>query len=116
MTRRVRKKYIVCIIVVIIVMLLFLGIELKPVQICHSTIFTTPGQTEIKMYVLMNTFLSVDEETLAKEIISEEQQVNGVRENPIYTLKLYRTLIHYRQDFEYDTLVCDENGVIICGE
>lgn len=114
MKRRVRKRYAVCIIVVVILILLFLGIELQPVKICHSSIFTTPGQTEIRMHVVMNTLLPVDEEILAKEIIFEEQQVNGIRENPIYTLKLYRTLIHYRQDLTYSTLICDENGAIVC--
>lgn len=95
------------------IILLFFSIEMRPVQIYNSLIFTTPGNTEIKLNILMNTLLPVDEEKLIKEIICEEQMINGVRENPVYKVNLYRTLIHYRNNREYDSLTCDENGVII---
>lgn len=64
----------------------------------------------------MNTLFPVDEAKLVKNVVFEEQQVNGVRENPVYTLKLYRSLIHYRNNWEYDSFICDENGAIICDE
>lgn len=97
-----------------IFIILYFSLELRPVRICSSSIFTTPENTEIKINVLVNTLLPMDEEDLIKEIICEEQKINGVRENPIYKVNLYRTWIHYQNGREYDSLNCDENGVIIC--
>ena len=112
----INKKCKLKIIIVIVGMgiFLFLNTEVRPVQIYSSSIFTTPGNTEIKINVLMNTWLPIDTEERIKEIISEEQEINGRRENPIYTLKMYRSLFHYRNDWEYTSITCDENGVKIC--
>lgn len=82
---------------------------MKPVQIYHSSIFTTSENTEIRMCVLMNTMLPVNEEKLIKEIIYDEQKINGVRKNPVYTLIMYRSIIHYRNDWQYDSFTCDGN-------
>lgn len=98
----------------ILIILLFFIVEILPPRIQYSSIFTTPGSTEIRLYVLMNTLLLVDEESLMRNIISEEQKINGMKDNSIYKLKLYRTRIHYLNDLEYDFLICDENGSIIC--
>lgn len=114
MAIRSKKGNVIKIFGIIIFTLFFLNIEMKPVQTCHSSIFTTPGNTEIKLSVLMNTLLPVDTEKMVKEIIIEEQQLNGERENPVYDLKLYRSLFHYRNNWEHVSLTCDENGAIIC--
>lgn len=114
MTIRSRKKDFIKVIGIVIVIVLFLNIEMRPVQVRHSSIFTSPGNTEINLSVLMNTLLRVDEEKMVKDIIFKEQQLNGVRDNSVYTLKLYRSAIHYRNDWEYTSLTCDENGLIIC--
>ena len=86
-----KKKHIIRNIAITLVVLLFLNIEMRPVQICHSSIFTTSENTEIKVHVLMNTLLPVDEEIMAKNIILEEQKINGMRNNPVYTVILYRS-------------------------
>ena len=109
-----KGKYKVISVIAGIVILLFLNIEVRPVQIYSSSIFTTPENTEIKINVLMNTLLPIDVENQAKEIISEEQKINGMRENSVYTLKMYRSLFHYRNDWKYTSITCDENGAIIC--
>lgn len=96
------------------IILLFFSIEIRPVRIYNSLIFTTPGNTEIKLNILMNTLLPFDEEKMIKEIICEEQMINGVRENPVYEVNLYRSLIHYRNNWKYNSWICDESGVTIC--
>ena len=100
--------------VMIAILLFAVSIEIRPVQICHTSIFTTSENSEIKVCVLMNTFFPVDEEELAKEIILEEQQINGLRDNPVYILKMYRSMIHYRNDWKYSSFTYDENGAVIC--
>jgi len=114
MENKRKRKHKVTGIIAGILIILYLSLELRPVQIYSSSIFTTPGNTEIKINVLMNTLLPLGEENLIKEIISEEQKINGMRENPIYKVNLYRTRIHYQNGRKYDSLTCDENGVIIC--
>lgn len=114
MAIRNRKKDLIKFIGIVVVIGLFLNIEMRPVQVRHSSIFTTPDNTEINLSVLMNTLLMVDEEKIVKEIIFKEQQLNGVRENSVYTLKLYRSAIHYQNAWEYSSLTCDDKGTIIC--
>ena len=116
MANKAKIRYKVICAIAGIIILLFLNTEMRSAQIYNSSIFTTPGNTEIKISVLMNTLLPVDEEKLVKRVISEEQKINGVRENPVYIVKLYRSLIHYRNGWEYDFLFCDETGAIICSD
>lgn len=116
MANKVKKKYKTICVVAGIIVLLFLNIEMRPARIHNSSIFTTPGNTEIKLNILMNTMLPVDEENLVKRLINEEQMINGVRENAIYTIKLYRSRIHYRNGWEYDFVSCDETGATICSD
>lgn len=109
-----KKMFHVLVIVVVFFAALILFVEIQPVSVASSSIFTTPGQTEIRMYVQMNTLLDVNEEKMTKEVITEHQMINGIQENTVYTLKLYRTAFHYKRNWEYDTIICDENGAIIC--
>lgn len=107
------KKNIVVSVFVLVVVILFLSIEIRSPYIGYSSIFTTPGKTQIQMHVFMNTLLPVSEESMIKEIIMNEQKVNGIRENPTYEVKLYRTEFHYKNNLEYKTILCDENGEIL---
>ncbi len=100
-------------VVAAMIFLLFLCVEMKPPEIHSSQIFSTSEQTEITLHVLTNTFLDVDEDELAAEIVAMDQSVNGVRENSVYRLYLYRTRVHLRRSWEYDMLNCDKNGAII---
>lgn len=92
---------------------LFLCEEVKPATIASSTIYTTANQTEVKMYVIANTLLPINQEKIIEHIISEHRKINGKRENENYIAVLYRTRFHYRKNLEYTTLFCDSNGEII---
>lgn len=83
-------------------------------SIYSSTIYQSSDSAEIHLNILLNTFGGCDEEELSKEIIAEYQKINGVKKNVRYMFTLYRTLFHYRRNWKYDTIVCDENGAIIC--
>ena len=114
MGNKLRRRCIAFCVIAGAAILIFLNIEIRPAEICCSSIFTTYENTEINLVVLMNTLCPVDEQKLAQKIIFEEQQVNGKRNNSVYTLSLYRSIVHYRNDWEYDSFICDENGAIIC--
>lgn len=98
------------------VITIFLSIEASSYSIVSSSVFSMTEHTEIKLFVLLNSMTHIDEEKLAGEIVTEHQAVNGFTNNTHYILKLYRTLFHYRKNWEYDTIICDENGVIVCCE
>lgn len=102
-----KKKHVLKYVFIILSVLIFLSIEVRPVQVHSSSIFTTQQNTEIKMHVLMNTWFPVDEETMVRKIILEEQKINGYRNNPLYTVSLYRSFLHYQNGWEYKTLICD---------
>jgi len=110
-----RKKGMFLLLISLLLLLIFLFIEVKPATVASSTIYTTAGQAEVKMYVIANTLLQINHEKLAEEIISEYWKINGKRENESYTLVFYRTMIHYKENLEYDTVFCDNNGEIING-
>ena len=98
----------------IVIFLVFICIEMCPFSIVYSSVFTTSEQTELHLYVQMNTFLGVNEDVMAEKIIEEHQRINQTDGKIFYTLHLYRTGMHYRWNCEYDTIKCDENGAIIC--
>jgi len=116
MIMKIKKKSAASIIGMIIVGLLFATVEIRPEKIHYSTVFTTADTTEVTLHIVLNTFLPVNKEAISKEIIETVQQVNGVKEHSVYTLVLYRTFAHYRKDWKYDTLFCDERGATICCE
>lgn len=100
--------------ILILILLVFLYIEMHPISIAYSSVFTTSEQTEVHLYVQMNTFLGVNKDVMAEKIIEEHQSINQTESKVFYTLHLYRTAVHYKWDCKYDTINCDENGAIIC--
>ena len=50
----------------IILIILFLSVETRPYEIVSSTVFSTPSLTEIRLCVIMNTFLPVIQKKLLK--------------------------------------------------
>ena len=107
MVRGSRKKHILRNVIIILIIFLFLSIEMRPLEVHSSSIFITQQNTEIKMHVLMNTWFPVDEETMVRKIILEEQKINGFKNNSLYTVSLYRSFLHYQNGWEYKTLICD---------
>ena len=98
---------------VLLMIIMLIYVEMRPVSIASSTVFTTEEQTEITMYVVLNTLNKIDKDKLVQDVISEHRKINGKRKNEVYTLVLYRTDVHYRKNWEYDTVNCDENGMVI---
>ena len=94
--------------------LVFVSVEGKNPSVVYSSVFTTSEQTEIHLYVQMNTIFKIDENGVAREIVAEHQMLNQTEGKVSYTLHLYRTAVHYEWNCEYDTINCDENGAIIC--
>lgn len=113
MKRRIKALFVTLLLTVITV---FLSIEMRPYSVISSTVYTNSQQTEVQFYVQMNTFLDIDTENLSKKIILEHQKVNGKRQQMTYAIHLYRTKWHYMKNWEYDTIICEENGAIICCE
>ena len=48
-----------------------------------------------------------------RKILLEEQNINGVRYNSLYTVVLYRSLLHYQNGWEYKTLICDSDFSVL---
>ena len=111
-----KKRLLVFLTVVLIVITLFLYTESRPPFVISSMVYQTSDEVEIQMNVIINTFFGVKEETVAEEIIAKHKEINGFTKTTQYTLSLYRTLFHYRRNWEYDMLICDRNGAIICCE
>lgn len=107
------KKIKIIVICIMLIIAFMLPIELLPYGVHHSVIFTSGDQTEIKLCVLANTFFIVDEEDLAEKVVQSHVSINGTRPNTTYELEIYRTNIHYKQNWKYDTIFCDENGNIL---
>ena len=106
-------KRMIAVFVVILVLSGLLLVECKPYEIVYSSVFTTSKETEICLYVIVNSFLPVDSEVLAQQIIEKHRTLNGVRKNETYELKLYRTNWHRKRSRTYDTLFCNHDGKII---
>ena len=114
----------------VLVVLLYLA--LAPVKIMSSSVFTSPGLTEIRLYVVTNSLLPAGDienaentgnarnagnagnaETLARQIVREHQKQNGPRADGVYELRLYRTEVHYILHKEYAYLFCDASGNLL---
>lgn len=110
-----KKKIAITIIISIMVIAaaLFFSVENKSYKVHHSTIFSAANLTEIHLCIIMNSLLPVDTDELAKEVVCANVKLNGPRPNAVYELELYRTNTHYKLNWEYDTVLCDENGKII---
>ena len=113
-TRMKSKISVFFLVVLLIVITIFIHIEIQPHAVISSSVYQDSEQTEIHLYVLANTFFCVDKNKVSEEIICGHQKINGIQNNTVYTLRLYRTLFHYRRNWEYDTIICDEKGAIIC--
>ena len=114
------------------VLAVFLYLALAPVKIMSSSVFTSPGLTEIRLYVVTNSLLPAGDienagntgnaentgnagnaETLARQIVREHQKQNGPRADGVYELRLYRTEVHYILHREYAYLFCDASGNLL---
>ena len=114
------------------VLAVLLYLALAPVKIMSSSVFTSPGLTEIRLYVVTNSLLPVGDienagntgnarnagnagnaETLARQIVREHQKQNGPRADGVYELRLYRTEVHYILHKEYAYLFCDASGNLL---
>lgn len=108
-----RKHLLLFLILVTIIFILFIWEERKDYEVLHSTVISSANLTETKLTIVIHSFLPVNEEKLADEIVSQHQRLNGEHTNPYYKLELYRTDIHYRLHILYDTLLCNRNGQIV---
>lgn len=114
------------------VLAVLLYLALAPVKIMSSSVFTSPGLTEIRLYVVTNSLLPAGDienagnagnaentgnagnaETLAHQIVREHQKQNGPRADGVYELRLYRTEVHYILHKEYAYLFCDASGNLL---
>lgn len=114
------------------VLAVLLYLALAPVKIMSSSVFTSPGLTEIRLYVVTNSLLPAGDienagnagnaentgnagnaETLARQIVREHQKQNGLRADGVYELRLYRTEVHYILHKEYAYLFCDASGNLL---
>ena len=117
------------------VLAVLLYLALAPVKIMSSSVFTSPGLTEIRLYVVTNSLLPVGDienaentgnagnagtvgstgnaEVLARQIVREHQKQNGPRGDGVYELRLYRTEVHYILHREYAYLFCDASGNLL---
>ena len=114
MRRAMKRKLIVLIIIAMLAVFLYL--ECRPCEIFYSSVFTTSEETEICLYVIVNSFLPIDREELASQLIEQHQSINGSRGNEVYELHLYRTIFHYKRHWKYDTLFCGPDGKIFHNE
>lgn len=114
MGRAMKRKLIVLIIIAMLAGFLYL--ECRPCEIFYSSVFTTSEETEICLYVIVNSFLPIDREELASQLIEQHQSINGSRGNEVYELHLYRTNFHYKRHWKYDTLFCGPDGKIFQNE
>lgn len=114
------------------VLAVLLYLAFAPVKIMSSSVFTSPGLTEIRLYVVTNSLLPAGDienagntgnarnagnagnaETLAHQIVREHQKQNGPRADGVYELRLYRTEVHYILHKEYAYLFCDASGNLL---
>lgn len=114
------------------VLAVLLYLALAPVKIMSSSVFTSPGLTEIRLYVVTNSLLPAGDienagntgnarnagnagnaETLARQIVREHQKQNGPRADGVYELRLYRTEVYYILHKEYAYLFCDASGNLL---
>lgn len=114
------------------VLAVLLYLALAPVKIMSSSVFTSPGLTEIRLYVVTNSLLPAGDienagntgnarnagnagnaEALARQIVREHQKQNGPRADGVYELRLYRTEVHYILHKEYAYLFCDASGNLL---
>ena len=114
------------------VLAVLLYLAFAPVKIMSSSVFTSPGLTEIRLYVVTNSLLPAGDienagntgnarnagnagnaETLARQIVREHQKQNGPRADGVYELRLYRTEVHYILHREYAYLFCDASGNLL---
>ena len=128
--KRYMRSGVLGLLLFVLAVLLYLA--LAPVKIMSSSVFTSPGLTEIRLYVVTNSLLPAGDienagntgntentgnagnaETLARQIVREHQKQNGPRADGVYELRLYRTEVHYILHKEYAYLFCDASGNLL---
>lgn len=128
--KRYMRRGVLGLLLFVLAVLLYLA--LAPVKIMSSSVFTSPGLTEIRLYVVTNSLLPAGDienaenagnaentgnagnaETLARQIVREHQKQNGPRADGVYELRLYRTEVHYILHKEYAYLFCDASGNLL---
>lgn len=128
--KRYMRRGVLGLLLFVLAVLLYLA--LAPVKIMSSSVFTSPGLTEIRLYVVTNSLLPAGDienagntgnarntgnagnaETLAHQIVREHQKQNGPRADGVYELRLYRTEVHYILHKEYAYLFCDASGNLL---
>ena len=128
--KRYMRRCVLGLLLFVLAVLLYLA--LAPVKIMSSSVFTSPGLTEIRLYVVTNSLLPAGDienagntgnarnagnagnaETLARQIVREHQKQNGPRADGVYELRLYRTEVHYILHKEYAYLFCDASGNLL---
>lgn len=128
--KRYMRRCVLGLLLFVLAVLLYLA--LAPVKIMSSSVFTSPGLTEIRLYVVTNSLLPAGDienagnagnaentgnagnaETLARQIVREHQKQNGPRADGVYELRLYRTEVHYILHREYAYLFCDASGNLL---
>ena len=92
-----KKKKLGLIIPPAILLLAFCMEEIRPYEILHSTVMSSPNLTENEITMVTETHM----------------MLNGDRPNQYLELELYRTELHYRFGIVYDTILCNESGELV---
>ena len=131
--KRYMRRGVLGLLLFVLAVLLYLA--LAPVKIMSSSVFTSPGLTEIRLYVVTNSLLPAGDienvgnagnagnagtvgstgnaEVLARQIVREHQKQNGPRADGVYELRLYRTEVHYILHRQYAYLYSDASGNLL---
>ena len=98
-----KRKLIVLIIIAMLAVFLYL--ECRPCEIFYSSVFTTSEETEICLYVIVNSFLPIDREELASQLIGQHHSINGSRENEVIEKNLAKIKDETLRPYYKDLLV-----------
>lgn len=108
------KKKILLPLIFILFLLTALWLEeRRPYEILHSTVLSSANLTEHKLTLVIHSVLPVDREQLARKVTADCMRLNAGQPRPYFELEIYRTDFHYRFNFLYDTILCDEKGNIV---
>lgn len=97
----------------ILLLAALLYIEASPYKIVSSSVFSSADQTEIRLYVIANTLMPIQEDELARQVVENHLKQNGPRGKTTYELRVYRTEVHYHFHIESGVIFCSESGLLL---
>ena len=58
------------------------SVEARPWEVCASSVFTSGGETDIRLCVVVNSLLPIDGNELAREVVKEHLKINDQEKKP----------------------------------